>query len=298
MKNSQNSLNEFKNLRLWNGIMGLLHLVQAFIMLLLSKESLFTVYLSLPKPDVASRSIALVAEKWYEINLGYVISSFLFFSALAHLITILPSVYEWYIQNLKNKINLIRWYEYALSSSVMIYVIAQLCNINDGLTLLLIVGVNACMNLFGAAMEMHNSTLRKLAHTQTVVETTLENGKKVAQNTHVHSTFRPNWSSFIYGCFAGILPWIVMGVYFFVSLDRLGDVPDLPERLKDILNLVRFIFPTLFVFFNCFALNMILQYKEFGPWKHYVFGEKVYIILSLVAKSFLAWFIWGGTLRP
>jgi hypothetical protein len=290
--------NEYKNLRLWNGIMGFLHLIQGFVMLLVSKENPTQVVLNLPKPDFANRAINLVSENWYEVNLGYVISSFLFLSAFAHFLTILPRVYEWYIENLKNKINLIRWYEYAISSSVMIYVIAQLCNINDGMTLLLIVGVNACMNLFGASMEMHNSTLRKLSHNQTVVEKTLEGKKVVAVENHVQSTFRVNWSHFIYGCFAGVLPWIVMGVYFFVSLDRLGDVAELPQEVKDVLNTVQFIFPSLFLFFNCFAINMVLQYKEIGPWKNYLFGEKVYILLSLLAKSFLAWFIWGGTLRP
>jgi Heliorhodopsin len=298
MKNDKTTLNEYKNLRLWNGIMGMLHLFQGFVMLLLSKESLFQVVLNLPKPDIATRSFKLVAENWYQVNLGYVISSFLFLSAGAHFITILPRVYEWYIENLKHKINLIRWYEYAISSSVMIFVVATLCNINDGFTLLLIVGINACMNLFGAAMEMDNSNLRKLAHTQTVVEKTVEEGKTVAVKETKRSTFKPHWLNFVYGCFAGILPWVVMGTYFFVTLDRLGELTDLPQRIKDTLNTVRFIFPALFVFFNCFAINMVLQYKEVGPWKNYVHGEKVYILLSLVAKSFLAWFIWGGTLRP
>ena len=46
---------------------------------------------------------------------------------------------------------------------------------------------------------------------------------------------------------------------------------------------------SLFVFFNCFAVNMVLQYKKVGPWRDYLFGEKVYIILSLTAKALLAW---------
>jgi Heliorhodopsin len=276
---SKNNENQYKNLRLWNGVMGALHLLQGLIMLFLSKKTLFTVYLYLPKPSSITRSVTIVGEKWYEVNLGYVISAFLFLSALAHFITILPKVYEWYISKLHDKINLIRWYEYAISSSVMIFVIAALCNINDGLTLFLLVVANACMNLFGAMMELHNSSLRKL-------------GEKNGED------YRPNWTAFVYGCFAGIAPWIVMSVYFFVSLARLDDLPDLPQRLKDALNTVRFGFPGLFVFFNLFAINMILQYKAVGKWKNYLFGEKVYITLSLLAKSFLAWFVWGGTLRP
>jgi hypothetical protein len=54
---------------------------------------------------------------------------------------------------------------------------------------------------------------------------------------------------------------------------------------------------SLFVFFNTFSVNMVLQYKKVGPWKDYLFGEKVYIILSLVAKSLLAWQVFFGTLR-
>jgi hypothetical protein len=58
------------------------------------------------------------------------------------------------------------------------------------------------------------------------------------------------------------------------------------------------IIPTLFVFFNIFAINMVLQYKKVGRWKDYLFGERVYIILSLTSKSVLAWLIFAGTLAP
>jgi hypothetical protein len=33
--------------------------------------------------------------------------------------------------------------------------------------------------------------------------------------------------------------------------------------------------------YDCFAVNMVLQYKQVGPWRDYLFGEKAYIILSL-----------------
>lgn len=40
---------------------------------------------------------------------------------------------------------------------------------------------------------------------------------------------------------------------------------------------------------------MALQYKKVGPC--YLYGEFVYIILSLVAKTLLAWQVFAGTLR-
>jgi hypothetical protein len=41
---------------------------------------------------------------------------------------------------------------------------------------------------------------------------------------------------------------------------------------------------------------MVLQYRQVGPWRPYPFGEYVYVLLSLVAKSALAWQVFAGTL--
>ncbi len=56
--------------------------------------------------------------------------------------------------------------------------------------------------------------------------------------------------------------------------------------------------PSLFVFFNVFALNMLLQYRRVGRWHEYLFGERIYMLLSLLAKSALAWQVFAGTLQP
>jgi hypothetical protein len=53
---------------------------------------------------------------------------------------------------------------------------------------------------------------------------------------------------------------------------------------------------SLFLFFNSFALNQWLQYARVGPWRDYLFGERVYVLLSLVAKSALAWQVFAGAL--
>ena len=57
------------------------------------------------------------------------------------------------------------------------------------------------------------------------------------------------------------------------------------------------IFVSLAAFFKIFPINMILQYKKVGKWKDYLYRERVYVILSLVAKSLLAWQVFAGTLR-
>lgn len=45
-----------------------------------------------------------------------------------------------------------------------------------------------------------------------------------------------------------------------------------------------------------FGLNQWLQYRGVGPWRDYAFGEKAYLVLSLAAKSALAWQIFAGSL--
>ena len=56
------------------------------------------------------------------------------------------------------------------------------------------------------------------------------------------------------------------------------------------------IFVSLFVLFNAFAINMWLQYRRVGPWRDYLFGESMYVLLSLTAKSLLAWQVFFPTL--
>lgn len=87
---------------------------------------------------------------------------------------------------------------------------------------------------------------------------------------------------FWFGCVAGAAPWIAIG-YNLIAADQ---VP----------GFVVGIFVSLFVFFNSFALNQWLQYRQIGPWREYLFGEKCYLVLSLVAKSALAWQIFAGSL--
>ena len=55
---------------------------------------------------------------------------------------------------------------------------------------------------------------------------------------------------------------------------------------------------TYFVFFNLFPVNMVLQYRRIGKWSDYRYGERGFILLSLVAKTVLAWLVFFGTFQP
>lgn len=251
---------KFGQLRLFNGVMGVFHLVQGLVMLAVSNDFTLPITTSYLKFDLATRSITTNPETIADLRIGPIVALFLFLSALAHFVLVLPGVYQWYVAKLKQRINYVRWYEYALSSSVMIVVIAMLCGMYDLGSLILLFTLNAMMNLFGLLMELHNQT-----------------------------TGKTNWTAYIFGCIAGIVPWVVIGMYFIGAANSVN--VEIPE-------FVYYILASIFVFFSIFALNMYLQYAKVWKWQEYLFGERMYIVLSLVAKSALAWQIFSGTLRP
>jgi len=238
--------------------MAMLHFVQGMVMLFVSSDFKLPVTGSFLKFDPVSQNLVPSVRNLFELQIGPIVASFLFLSALAHLLISLPKINDWYNKNLAKGANYARWIEYSFSSSIMILIIAMLVGIYDISALIAIVLLNVSMILFGWMMELHNQ-----------------------------STEKTDWTSFIFGCIAGVGPWIAIGIYLWNP----GSDVKAP-------NFVYWIYFSIFLFFNSFALNQVLQYKKIGKWKDYLYGERAYIILSLVAKSLLAWQVFGGTLRP
>ena len=138
--------------------------------------------------------------------------------------------------------------------------IALLVGIYDFGSLLMLFFLTSGMNLMGLVMEVHNQTTKKT-----------------------------NWLSYWIGTLLGLVPWVVVAMYFWASNTYGGgQVP----------TFVYWIYGSIFIFFMSFAVNMYLQYNKIGKWADYLYGERVYVILSLVAKSLLAWQVFGGMLRP
>lgn len=252
---------KLNGLRKFNLLMAFLHFAQGVAMLIVSSGFSLPIITSYLKFNPQTQSLVSDPKTWVDLKIGPAVATFLFISALAHLLV--STVFnKWYNENLARGINYARWIEYFFSSSIMIVIISMLVGIYDISALIPIFLVNGAMILFGWMMELHNLALRQ-------------------------STTKTNWTSFIFGCIAGAAPWIVIALYLFSP----GSDSHPPT-------FVYWIFFSIFIFFNCFAINQILQYKKVGPWRDYLFGERMYIILSLVAKSLLAWQVFAGTLRP
>lgn len=164
-------------LRRTNISLGFLHIAQGVVILILGSG--FSAL-------VTASYIGSSVEYRYEPRI--MLAVFLFISAFCHLLVSLPKVFPWYIRNLGRHINYVRWYEYSLSASVMIVVIASLCGITELVSLLGLFVLTAGMNLFGLMMELHNQ-----------------------------STEKTNWTAFIFGSIVGIVPWAAILLYFIKS---------------------------------------------------------------------------------
>ncbi|MGK0715852.1 heliorhodopsin HeR [Leucobacter sp. W1153] len=253
---------QISRLRAYNLVAGTLHLLQglAFLFLLsrLSSQVMFPVTVDYmtgpPGVDLPTERVVL-----FEINLGLGVVAFLLLSAFFHYLISLPGVFPRYARGLKQQHNYFRWTEYSLSSSVMIWLIAQLTGVSDFAALVAIFAVNASMIMFGALQEKYETPGNK--------------------------KFLP----FVFGSITGVVPWIIIVIY---------TLQPGSTNSTEVPGFVIGIIVSLFVFFNTFAVNQVLQYRQVGGWRNYLRGERMYITLSLVAKSVLAWQVFSGALVP
>lgn len=242
-------------LRRYNIIVGIILLIQAVAVVLLSNDFTLPItasYLEGPPGTPPGDPVTLL-----DSPIGLAVAGFLALSGLALLIV--GTVWQrGYAADLARNRNRARWVEYALTSSMMIVIIAQITGITDVAALAAIFGVNASMIFFGWLQEDFEQP-------------------------------GGGWLPFVFGCIVGIVPWIIIA--FFVVAPGSTSSAEPPAFVYGIVI-------SLFLFFNVFALNQFLQYKQVGRWADYLYGETAYITLSLVAKSLLAWQVFSGTLVP
>ena len=255
----------------FNKKMGVIHLVQGLFMMIfaffiypsMTSQGAFTIpvignYLEF----VQGEGLVLTnTDTLFELPFLQMTASFLLISGIFHFLI----AFVWkdeYRAGLKVGINKFRWYEYALSSSLMIILISSLFGVRDVAVFALIALANAAMNFFGLDMELLNQGESKV-------------GKKV------------NWLPFIFGSIVGLAPWVAIAFYIGVN-----------PNLENVPGFVWAILATYFIAFNTFPVNMYLQYAGIGKFKDYLYGERGYVILSLVAKTILTWLVLFGAFQP
>ena len=262
-----NSPISFSGLKKLNASAGVFLFVQGIVMIALGylltwNRDIYTFYLKFKVVSLIPPSFQVLPNPqvvYTLTHLGAILSSFLLISGIA-LLLIAFVKNKTYIENLKKGMNPYRWYEYAITSSIMLVIIATFVGVWDLWSLVMIFVLNAIMIMFGYIMEKINFYTKKT-----------------------------DWSAYLLGCLAGFTPWVVLAAYFIAEL---GSSQTKPPAF------VYYILLFYFILFNTFSINMILQYKGVGRWKDYLYGERVYILLSFIAKTMLAWIVFIGIFAP
>jgi hypothetical protein len=257
----------FAYLKRFNTGAGILHFIQGIVMVALGLYKaytldIYTFYLKFQIMQLSPLKVQIQPNPTVLLSIGYIgVAAALFplMSAIAHFTIAFPKNKK-YNEYLKKGMNPYRWYEYAFSSSLMIFLIASFAGVWEIWSLVMIFVLNAMMIMFGYLMEKLNQYTEKT-----------------------------DWSPFILGCISGGTPWLAVYAYFIAAITSVS---------QNVPTFVYLIVSIYFVLFMVFAINMVLQYKGVGRWKDYLYGERMYIVLSLVAKSLLAWLVFSGIFMP
>lgn len=254
----------FDSLRTWNIRLAILQAIQGVAILVFSTSRTYPITLNYLGVDTLQSQaqghtvLAAATHQLFNLNLVYVVAVFFFLAAIAHIL-MATKLRDTYEKDLKKGINKIRWFETALSTGVMLVAIGLLSGIYDFSSLFMIFALCVVAGLLGLVMEEQNQGTKKT-----------------------------NWLAHVVGCIASIVPWIVLAIYAISAHVYGSGVP----------TFVRWIYLSIFIVFAAFAINTFLQYRKVGKWSNYLYGERVYMVLSLVAKALLAWQIFAGSLRP
>jgi hypothetical protein len=262
---NQASKISFRQIRLLNLAAALLLALQGILVLVLSDPQKGVLPIStnfLTRDEVASNVsghavLSPASHHLFDLNIVYMVAAFFFISALGNLI----AATLWrkgYEADLNRGINRLRWVVYTFSASIMVVTIALLVGVFDFASLVMIFALTSIMSLLGLGMELRNQGSNKV-----------------------------DWANYTIGVLAGLVPWLILLIYIWNAHVYGSGVP----------GYVYWIYGSLLILFASFAINMYFQYKKLGHWSTYLYGERVYIILSFVAITVLAWQVFAGTLR-
>ena len=198
-------------------------------------------------------------ETLWSVPIGPAAALFLLLVAIDHLLMAASGVWPWYAANLRRGINYARWWEYSVSASIMIVLIALVTGVSDVGAVAVIFGIKVAMIFFGLTMEIFNRPERRVT-----------------------------WTPFQLGCLAGIVPWLIIA---YQVIGRRTGPPATGCRPSSTRASLRSS--------SCSTASpstWSLQSKRVGPWRDYLFGEQAYVVRSRTAKTALAWQVFANTL--
>lgn len=245
-------------LRRLSGLAGILLLVQAIVVgiILARTPGRVVLPITLGFPDGRERIVLFAVD----IGAGVVVLALLV--AVSRLVVVIPTVFVHYSSGVCSNRHTARWIEFIFSSSITLFLVAQLNGISDIGALVLSYAITGGMTLFSVLQER---SVRSA------------NGRML-----------PLW----FGAAIGIVPWGVIAFHQ-VSALVLGQPPSA---------LVRVITLTMLAFAFAFFASHWRDQRRSDSLPSAVAGERAHILLSLASTSVFAWLVafgalWAGDVR-
>lgn len=209
--------------------------------------------------QVAGHAVTVAATRHVgDVSLAWLVAAFLFILALMCALRAYL-LRDYYERNLKNRFNPLRFIEYGVGVGVMIVVVALVSGVHDVTSLIMLFVLQVLSGLVWLGMERYDVSERGYG-----------------------------WVAYWLGVAVSIVPWVVLAVYASSTLVYGSGVP----------TWVYAIYVSIFALLAATAVNLYLQRKQLKWWTDYQLGELVFMGLSLVAASALAWQVFAGTLHP
>lgn len=237
-------------LRWAHGATGVAHIVQAAVVaaLLKSSDTALKPVWPLTRSGFAGEQVSRT-----DYALGGLVPVFPAMSAFHHsVVAAFPSVLDGIV---KDRVNPLRWAEYAVSAGVMLWIVATLAGITEQRTLVGMLVLNVCLQYMGHHLEVR---LAEGAPASEIWELML-----IAWGIHMAI-------------------WIPIITSFYTVLNNTPEVPDA----------IQAIVWSLFTLFSSFGLIQVLQAA--GVIQRYEMVDLSYVLLSLISKSLLTWMAFGG----
>lgn len=251
------------SLRKWNLIAASLLLLQGVAILVISKSVTIPVHINfLAKNELASQAqnTTVLTSAYRHLFDLHVASLVAAFLLVSALIFGLVSTIKrsQYEAGLKAKINTWRWTQYAFTAGLMLLTVALLNGVYDLASLIMIFALVCGLHFLNYITE------------------SVSKDKKTM------------WQAFTTLCGLGAIVWIAVGLYLKEAVVYGNGLPVY----------VYWIDGTIFALTLALGLNKLMILKARGRWADYIFGERVFILLSTIGASALAWQVFFGSLRP
>lgn len=189
---------------------------------------------------------------------GIALVLFLLVSVVCHLLVSSPTAFRYTI-GITAGHNGIRWVDFAVSSSVLLWVLAEITAIAHTSAFLVLVAVNAALLALAARLEKADAPGRAL------------------------------YPGLLIGALVATLPWLGLLLYV------MG--PGSTNETRPAVFVFTLV-ATVFVTAGAFVVTQLLPHFRVGPWRDFVFSEGVYIVLNLVSKVALAGQIVAAAVLP